>query len=218
MRETQVQSLGQEDPLEKEMAAHSSILAWKIPWMEEPDRLQSVALQRVGYDRPTSLCLSSSFKDFIPSSCPPLRLFILIIHRGAVQWRLQHILTHFYKCNPQPYSTVQNILFKLIWILFSVLCLLFFPRKTNQNRTTDCSILLWNLGANYKHILNTSWDVRNRAKSVPCWLWLKKKGSLTWSSFFSTMRSTQPNTTWERPDPPSRTKGPLSCPMEPYLS
>ena len=42
MRETQVQSLGREDPLEKETATHSSILAWKIPWTEEPDRLQSV--------------------------------------------------------------------------------------------------------------------------------------------------------------------------------
>ena len=41
MQETQVQSLGQEDPLEKGMATHSSILAWRIPWREEPDRLQS---------------------------------------------------------------------------------------------------------------------------------------------------------------------------------
>ena len=44
----QVQSLGWEDPLEKEMATHSSILAWKIPWTEEPGRLQSMGLQRVG--------------------------------------------------------------------------------------------------------------------------------------------------------------------------
>ena len=50
MRETRVQSLGWEDPLEKEMATHSSTLAWKIPWTEEPDRLQSMGLQRVGYD------------------------------------------------------------------------------------------------------------------------------------------------------------------------
>ena len=49
MRETGVQSLGQEDPLEKEMATHSSTLAWKIPWTEEPGRLQSIALQRVGH-------------------------------------------------------------------------------------------------------------------------------------------------------------------------
>ena len=48
--ETWVQSLGWEDILEKEMATNSSILAWKIPWMEEPGRLQSTGLQRVGHD------------------------------------------------------------------------------------------------------------------------------------------------------------------------
>ena len=48
--ETWVRSLGQEDPLEKEMATHSSTLAWKIPWMEEPGRLQSMGLQRVRHD------------------------------------------------------------------------------------------------------------------------------------------------------------------------
>ena len=45
-----VQSLGREDSLEKEMATHSSILAWKIPWMEEPGGLQSTGSQRVGHD------------------------------------------------------------------------------------------------------------------------------------------------------------------------
>ena len=50
MQETRVQSLGWEDLLEKEMATHSSILAWKIPWMEEPGRLQSMGSQRVGHD------------------------------------------------------------------------------------------------------------------------------------------------------------------------
>ena len=45
-----VQSLGQDDPLEKEMTAHSNILAWRIPWTEEPDGLQSIGSQRVGYD------------------------------------------------------------------------------------------------------------------------------------------------------------------------
>ena len=48
--ETWVQSLGQEDPLEEEMATHSSILAWKIPWTEEPGRLQSMGSKRVGHD------------------------------------------------------------------------------------------------------------------------------------------------------------------------
>ena len=45
-----VRSLGQEDPLEEGMATHSSILAWRIPWIEEPGRLQSMGLQRVGHD------------------------------------------------------------------------------------------------------------------------------------------------------------------------
>ena len=50
VQETQVQTLGEEDLLEKEMATHSSILAWRIPWMEEHGRLQSTGSQRVGHD------------------------------------------------------------------------------------------------------------------------------------------------------------------------
>ena len=49
IREIHIQSLGWEDPLEKGMATHSSILAWRIPWTEEPGRLQSVGLQRAGH-------------------------------------------------------------------------------------------------------------------------------------------------------------------------
>ena len=58
MQETWVQSLDWEDLLEKEMATHSSTLAWKIPWMEEPGRLQSMGSQRVRHDCTTSLSLS----------------------------------------------------------------------------------------------------------------------------------------------------------------
>ena len=50
MRETWVRSLGWEDPVEKEIATHSSILAWRIPWTEEPGGLQSTGSQRVGHD------------------------------------------------------------------------------------------------------------------------------------------------------------------------
>ena len=50
MQDTWVPSLGWEDPLEKDMANHSSILAWRIPWTEEPGRPQSIELQRVGHD------------------------------------------------------------------------------------------------------------------------------------------------------------------------
>ena len=62
MKETQVQSLGWEDPLEKEMAIHSSTIAWRIPWTEEPDRLQFMGSQRVGHDWETSLSLSYFIK------------------------------------------------------------------------------------------------------------------------------------------------------------
>ena len=64
MRETQVRSLGQEHPLEKEMAPPSNTLAWKIPWTEEPGRLQSTGSQRVGHDWATSLsCPNFCWKD-----------------------------------------------------------------------------------------------------------------------------------------------------------
>ena len=53
MQEARVWSLGQEDPLEKKMATHSNILAWDIPWTEEPGRLQSIGLQKVGHNLAT---------------------------------------------------------------------------------------------------------------------------------------------------------------------
>ena len=62
MQETQVRSLGREDPLEKEMAIHSSTFAWKIPWTEEPDRLLSMGSQRVGHDWATSLHFTSTLQ------------------------------------------------------------------------------------------------------------------------------------------------------------
>ena len=73
--ETWVQSLGQEDPLEKEMATHSSILAWRIPWMEEPGGLQSKGLQRVDMTKRFNfhfLALKFSF------SCKTLRVCVCV--------------------------------------------------------------------------------------------------------------------------------------------
>ena len=67
-----VRSLGWEDPLEKEMATHSSILAWEIAWTEEPGRLQSVGLQRVGHDRSNlahvQACIPISFEAWFLES------------------------------------------------------------------------------------------------------------------------------------------------------
>ena len=64
MQETRVQSLGWEDPLEKEMAAHSSILAWKIPWTVEPGRLPSMGSQRVRYTERLHFTLYTKKKKF----------------------------------------------------------------------------------------------------------------------------------------------------------
>ena len=67
MWETQVRFLGHEDPLEKEMAILSSTLAWKIPRMEEPDRLRSMGLQRVGHDWATSLSVMAKNEEELKS-------------------------------------------------------------------------------------------------------------------------------------------------------
>ena len=64
MQETQVCSLGQENPLEKEMAAHFSVLAWRIPWTEEPGRPQSMGSQRVGHNYVTNTYTHLTRKTF----------------------------------------------------------------------------------------------------------------------------------------------------------
>ena len=101
MRETWVQSLGQEDPLEKEMATHSSPLAWRIPWMEEPGGLQSMGLQRVGHDWATSLSL---FAIRVGSSVY-LRLLIflltILIPACASFSPAFHMMYSAYKLNKQ---------------------------------------------------------------------------------------------------------------------
>ena len=85
MRETQVRSLGQEDVLEKEIATHSSTLAWKMPWTEEPGRLQSMGSQKVRLDQATSLLLHLPF-TFYPivfALCGwSIKAFILLVLLG----------------------------------------------------------------------------------------------------------------------------------------
>ena len=89
MQETWVQSLGQEDHLEKEMAIHSSTIAWKIPWTEEPGRLQSMGPQRVGHNWATSL--SISYNIFGEGNGNPLQCSCLEnpLDRGA-WWAAVH--------------------------------------------------------------------------------------------------------------------------------
>ena len=78
-QETQIRSLGQEDPLEKEMATHSSILAWEIPWTEEPGGLQSMRSQRVRHDWGDWECTYTLWNDHC-SKFRPYTLLMFILH------------------------------------------------------------------------------------------------------------------------------------------
>ena len=90
MRETWVRSLGWEDPLEKEMATHSSILAWRIPWTEEPGGLQFTGSKRVGYDWATSLFWSEKvFISLWLSWCWVVFFFYDFL------WNTWHKIKHF---------------------------------------------------------------------------------------------------------------------------
>ena len=91
MWETWVQSLGWKDPLEKEMATHSSTLAWKLPWMEEPGGLQSMGSQRVGHDWATSLSFPFSTGSGVSSDviCLLHVEYRLRIHVSACAMSLQ---------------------------------------------------------------------------------------------------------------------------------
>ena len=86
MWETWVPPLGGEDPMEKEMATHSNTLAWKIPWMEEPGRLQSTGSQRVGHDWITSLSLSKVLQWF-KATILFCSYILWVRDSNRVQWR-----------------------------------------------------------------------------------------------------------------------------------
>ena len=121
-QETWVQSLGQEDPLEKEMATHSSSLAWRLPWMEEPSRLQFMGLQRVGHYWATSLSFLSFF-NFLYSPT------LTSIHNSgkAIAWTRRTFV-----------SKVMSLLFNML----PRLIIAFLPRSKHLNfmaAVTICS-------------------------------------------------------------------------------
>ena len=93
MRETWVRFLGREDPLEKEMATHSSILAWRTPWTEEPGGLQSTGSQRVGHDWATSLSLYN-YKNSSSLIWPSNHQYQKILPLHEVCGQKPYILTH----------------------------------------------------------------------------------------------------------------------------
>ena len=145
MRETWVRSLGWEDPLEKEMATHSSTIAWKIPWTEEPGRLQSMGSQRVGHDWATSLSLSynhcPNIQENTISTCVFLLSSILWKRRQLFYFQVKEQWGHFWNFaleGPQTFVLLFPIVYSIILFsatltedfIFSSLHLFsFFPRK-----------------------------------------------------------------------------------------
>ena len=128
MWETWVRSLGREDPMEKEMTTYSSILAWKIPWMEELGRLQSMGLQRVRHDWTASLSLYT---------------FTEVLRRLWKHYFLQHssnIRCKTKKCIAMscPQRRVGDLIKTISYFL------MYLPRKINQ---------LWSLGRQSRLIL-----------------------------------------------------------------
>ena len=128
MWETWVRSLGREDPMEKEMTTYSSILAWKIPWMEEPGRLQSMGLQRVRHDWTASLSLYT---------------FTEVLRRLWKHYFLQHSSNK--RCKTKkciamscPQRRVGDLIKTISYFL------MYLPRKINQ---------LWSLGRQSRLIL-----------------------------------------------------------------
>jgi len=110
LQETQVRSLGQEDPLEKGMATHSSILAWRIPWIEEPGGVQSMGLQRVGYN-----WASNTFTSFLVlQKCPDLLcVFLRQSQDFAPRLHYRFLAAPFLSLHPLPpqISNCFNLLF-----------------------------------------------------------------------------------------------------------
>ena len=102
MQETRVQSLSWEDPLEKEMATHSSIFARRIPWREEPGRLQSTGLQRVGHDWATSVSFFHVRKEVEVTEWAWLN--------GVRRWGLGEIITLVWKCWGETGDVLERVL------------------------------------------------------------------------------------------------------------
>ena len=143
MQDTWVWSLGWEAPLEKEMATHSSTLAWRIPWTEEPCRLQSVGSQRVGHNWATSLPSTS----FLPYKLCKYLEIIMYLSRGHLVLLLVSIWAKEYALNPvknlPEFKVDFSLLKKILVGIYSCLTL-------NESETVSCSVMsdsLWPHGA-----------------------------------------------------------------------
>ena len=119
MRETRVQSLSWEDPLEKEMATHSSTLAWRIPWREEPGRLQSMGSQRVRHDWATSLSLSFQNSKTMLIQFSNLNVFYPAVYVVSIHHQVW-LSKGFPSTLPPSALTVSTFLLNFLSVRFSI--------------------------------------------------------------------------------------------------
>ena len=126
MQEKQIWSLGQEEPLEKQMATHSSILAWRIPWTEEPGELQSMGLKRVSHDWGTNTHTHTHTHT-------PAYLILLIFLPVILILALSHPVQRFAWCTPH-----------IIWISRVTVCsvdILLSQFWTSSMSSSNCCFL-----------------------------------------------------------------------------
>ena len=131
MQETQVQSLGQEDPVEKEMVAHSSILAWRIPWTEEPGGLESMGLQRVRHDLATKLPPPCTYHSLLDA------FFYLNLH-NLTSWDIFHCPHFFFFLRGGNAVCIQP---SSLGSAHPLYCLLIALRQTQPNQTARALLL-----------------------------------------------------------------------------
>ena len=148
MQETWVRSLGRKDPLEKEMAPHSSTLAWKIPWMEDPGSLQSMGSQRVRHDWATSLSSFLSFKiDWFDLLAIQGTLKSLLQHHSSKASILQHSaffmvhLSHLYLTTD--FARLAGKVMSLLFNMLSRFVIAFLPRSKHLLIYGSCHCLQW---------------------------------------------------------------------------
>ena len=146
MQETRVWFLGREDPLEKEMAIHFNTLAWKIPWMEEPDRLQSMGSQRVGHDWAISLSLGISKAKTSEWSINESRVNTWVFLNPSYSHNVLTIIFHLispslyndavaywvkpeHPSNPRPYQRLSTLQMCPAFLVFSPLLSYWIPLR-----------------------------------------------------------------------------------------
>ena len=159
MQETQVQSLGPKDPLEKEMATYSSILAWGIAWTEEPDRLQFIGLQRVGHDRATvetvSDCIFRGSKITADGDCSHEIKRCLLLGR-----KVMTNLDSIFKSRDITLPTKVRPVKVMVFPVFMYGCESWIVKKAEHQRIDAFGVWCW------RRLLRVPWTARRSNQSI----------------------------------------------------